>query len=103
MQTVLETLADNIQLIYRKALDADQSLAGLQQSGKGKFQNVFADDSGFSVQSKRFMPYVEELAKQVAGLNGASQQQMAEALPDLVKKIELMLKTLSRFQESLKD
>lgn len=103
MQSVLESLAENVQLIYRKAIDADQSLASLQQQGKGKFNNVFADEAGFSVSSKRFMPYVEELARDVTQLNGTSQQHLEQSLPEIVRKIELLLTTLERFQRSLKD
>ena len=103
MQHVLEKLAENMQLIYRKAIDADQSLAKLQQSGKGKFKNIFADDAGFGVQSKRFMPYVEELGKQIAQLDQADNQTVEQALPDIVRKMELLLVTLGNLQQSLRD
>ena len=102
MQTLLDKLTENMQLIYRKAIDADQALDKLQQSGKGKFANVFAADAGFDVQSKRFMPYVEEVGAQIAKLANAEQADMQQNLPVIVKKMELLLKTLSSFQASLK-
>lgn len=102
MQAVLDKLTQNMQLIYRKAIDADAALASLHQSGKGKFSNVFADDAGFTVSSKRFQPYVEELAKEVAQLAEADEEDFKTALPVIVKKMELLLITLSNFQQSLK-
>lgn len=102
MQNVLDKLAENMQLIYRKAIDADESLNKLQQSGKGKFNVIFSGDSGFSANSKRFMPYVEEVATQVSELAGADQQKLQATLPEIVKKMELLLTTLAQFQHSLK-
>jgi primosomal protein N'' len=102
MQTILDKLTENMQNIYRKALDADQSLSKLQQSGKGKYRNVFTDESGFNTKSKRFMPYVEELAGEIAPLAKAEKADIENALPSIVKKMELLLVTLANFQQSLK-
>lgn len=101
-QTIIEALNDNLRLIYRKAVDADAALQKLQSSGKGKFNTIFAEDAGFAANSKRFGPYVEELAGEVAGLVDASEAQFAQALPKLVKKIETMLTTLEQFKHSVK-
>ena len=103
MQVIFDKLTENMQLIYRKAIDADQSLNQLQQSGKGKFSHIFAEDTGFTANSKRFMPYVEELSNQIAELSQKDDQTIQNALPIVVKKIELLMKTLSQFQDSLKD
>lgn len=104
MQPIIDKLKENMQLIYRRALDADQALARLQQSGKGKFKHVFAQDAGFTVRSKRFSPYVEELGKQVVELESVQDKAAFEAkLAPIVKKMELMLLTLANFQQSLKD
>ena len=103
MQVIFDKLTENMQLIYRKAIDADQSLNQLQQSGKGKFSHIFTDGSGFTVRSKRFMPYVEELSNQIAELSQQDDEKIQAALPDVVKKIELLMVTLSQFQQSLKD
>lgn len=102
MQNLFDKLSENMQVIYRKAIDADQALDQLQATGKGKFNLIFAEDAGFAARSKRFAPYVEELGKQVAVLNDADETQLKSALPDVVRKMELMLKTLSHFQASLK-
>ncbi|ALS99841.1 hypothetical protein [Lacimicrobium alkaliphilum] len=104
MQPIIDKLKENMQLIYRRALDADNALARLQQSGKGKFKHVFADDAGFVVRSKRFSPYVEELGKQVVELESVQDKAEFETrLAPIVKKMELMLLTLANFQQSLKD
>lgn len=99
--TLFEKLTENMQVIYRKAIDADDSLAKLQQSGKGKFNHVFTEDAGFAVKSKRFMPYVKELAQQIADLDGISEQQLQSRLPEIVKKMEMLLTTLSQFKVTL--
>ncbi|GGD70252.1 hypothetical protein [Lacimicrobium alkaliphilum] len=104
MQPIIDKLKENMQLIYRRALDADNALARLQQSGKGKFKHVFAKDAGFTVSSKRFSPYVEELGREVVELESVQDQADFEArLVPVVKKMELMLLTLSNFRQSLKD
>ncbi|MEP4890324.1 MAG: hypothetical protein ABJV04_09885 [Aliiglaciecola sp.] len=101
LRPLFEKLTENMQLIYRKAIDADEALSKLQQSGKGKFNHIFAEDAGFGVQSKRFMPYVKELAAEVAELETAEQQKFENALPGIVKKMELLLSTLSQLKTTL--
>lgn len=104
MRPIIDKLKENMQLIYRRALDADNALARLQQSGKGKFKRVFAEDAGFVCVSKRFSPYVEELGKEVVELESVQDKAEFESkLVAVVKKMELMLLTLSNFQQSLKD
>ncbi|WP_109340814.1 hypothetical protein [Saliniradius amylolyticus] len=103
METLIEKIRENMQVIYRRALDADDKLAQLNKQGKGKFQQVFADDAGFEAKSKRFMPYVEELGKDVLALEQVEDQQQAEQqLAKVVSKMEQLFSTLSHFQESLK-
>ena len=48
MQNVLDKLKDNLQLVYRKAIDADNALNQLQQQGKGKFATMFSENSPFT-------------------------------------------------------
>ena len=100
MQTIIQTLSENVQVIYRKSIDADQVISRLQHDGKGKFSVVFAEDAGFITSSRLFKPYVEELANEVLGLEQKNQDALKEQLPNLVKKIELMLKTLNQFQKT---
>lgn len=102
MQNIIDKLKDNLQIIYRRGLDADKTLATLQQQGKGKFQYVFAEDAGFNVKSKRFQPYIEELAKDIIQLEQSDEKQQPNLLPNIVKKIELLFATLSQLQDSLK-
>lgn len=101
MHSLFEKLTENMQIIYRKAIDADQSLAQLQQSGKGKFNHIFSDDAGFTVQSKRFMPYVEELANDIAQLDSIEPPVLQQSLPAIVKKMEMLLSTLAQFKTTL--
>ncbi|MDF2177909.1 hypothetical protein P2G88_06560 [Aliiglaciecola sp. CAU 1673] len=102
--SILEKLKENTQVIYRKALDADQTLGRLHQAGQGKFVQIFPQDAGFSVTSKRFQPYVEELAKDIAELESLNEQGPFETkLAVVVQKMEQLFSTLSRFKESLRE
>jgi len=102
MNKIINALNENLRVIYRKAIDADTALNTLQSKGKGKFNTIFAEDAGFTTSSKRFVPYVEELAGEVAVLVNADEQTLNKNLPTIVKKIELMLSTLEQFKLSLK-
>ncbi|RDV28004.1 hypothetical protein DXV75_03275 [Alteromonas aestuariivivens] len=101
MQAIHTQLQETIQTLYRKALDADQSLDKLQQSQQGRFQAVFSEDSGFRTQSRRFSPYVQEIALDWQSLQKMSDTDAKQSLPALVKKIELMLTTLAQFKAAL--
>nr|WP_136250496.1 hypothetical protein [Ningiella ruwaisensis] len=106
MDKVISALNENLQLIYRKALDADAVLDSLQQSGKGKFQTIFSGDTPFHTRSKRFKDYIEEVAGDVAILQGKgdlSEQDKQQKLPLIVKKLELLITTLEQFKQSLKE
>ena len=100
MQQLLLKITENMQIIYRKAIDADAALDSLQQSGKAKFSVIFSEDSGFVTRSKRFVPYVEELAKDVTKLEKKNADIEAELII-LVKKMELMLLTLGKLKITL--
>ncbi|MCF2949072.1 hypothetical protein L0668_13200 [Paraglaciecola aquimarina] len=102
MQKIIQKLGENVQLIYRKAIDADQIISQLQNHGKGKFSAIFPAEAGFSANSKYFKPYVEELAKTVVELSEQPESDLKTELPDLVAKIELLLKTLSHFQQTVR-
>ncbi|MFC4700476.1 hypothetical protein ACFO4O_09925 [Glaciecola siphonariae] len=103
MKKVIHALNDNLQVVYRKAIDADTALDALSASGKGKFQTIFGDDTPFTSRSKRFSSYVEEVAGDVAHLQGESvtEQTINQALPTIVKKLELLLTTLEQFKKTL--
>lgn len=100
MQTIIQSLSENVQVIYRKAIDADQIISRLQHDGKGKFSAIFAKDAGFTTTSRLFKPYVEELANEVLALEQKNQDALKEDLPSIVAKIELLLKTLNQLQKT---
>ena len=103
MDSVISQLKENLQVLYRKAIDADSALSQLQSQGKGKFGSIFDKSSGFQVSSKQFKPYVEELAKDIDLLQEADEANMQQLLSKVVKKMESMFRTLAHFQDSLKD
>ncbi|MFQ3249219.1 MAG: topoisomerase IA-like protein [Glaciecola sp.] len=100
MQQVITKITENMQIIYRKAIDADTALDALQKSGKGKFSVIFTEDSGFETRSKRFGPYVDELAMDITKLQD-KETDVEKAIVSIVKKMELMLITLAKFKETL--
>jgi hypothetical protein len=102
MQNILQKLTENVQIIYRKSIDADAIISKLQGSGKGKFKTIFAADSGFTAQSNYFKPYVEELAQDVASLSELSEAQLKQSLPAVVKKIEHLYTTMTNFQNTVR-
>ncbi|SFC45320.1 prephenate dehydrogenase [Pseudoalteromonas denitrificans] len=65
MNPVIEQLNNNLQLLYRQALDADSQLDALQKSGHGKFSALFKQEAGFSFEAKRFKPYILDIAADV--------------------------------------
>lgn len=89
-----------MQIIYRKAIDADSALEKLQQSGKAKFSVIFTEDNGFTTKSKRFGPYVDELARDVTMLQ-SDDVNIESEVTTIVKKMELMLLTLAKFKVTL--
>ena len=100
MQQVLAKITENMQIIYRKAIDADSALDELQRSGKAKFSVIFTEDSGFNSRSKRFGPYVDELAKDVASLQ-IDDADIKDDIAIIVKKMELLLLTLGKLKVTL--
>ena len=102
MQTIHQQLQETMQTLYRKAVDADQILDNLQRDQKGKFAAVFAADSVFTTSSKRFGPYVEEIAADWQAVKQLSDEDAKQALVPLLKKIELALSTLQQFVSSVK-
>jgi primosomal protein N'' len=100
VEEVINKLKENLQIIYRKALDADKQLDTLNKDGKGKFTVIFGDDSEFSSRSKRFIPYVEELAIEITALE-SEKSNHTELLPRIVKKIQTLLVTLEKFKSTI--
>jgi hypothetical protein len=101
MNKIIAALNENLRVIYRKSVDADAALDALQGKGKGKFESIFVEGSGFTTRNKRFGPYVEELAGDVAPLADADQDTINQALPNIVPKMELILSTLAQFKKTL--
>jgi hypothetical protein len=89
-----------MQIIYRKAIDADSALDNLQRSGKAKFSVIFVEDSGFATRSKRFGPYVDELAKDITSLQ-IDDADIKDDIATVVKKMELLLLTIGKLKVTL--
>lgn len=98
---LFEALQENIRQIYRKSVDADNSLDQLRKQDKGKFTTIFNKEQGFSTESNRFQPYAEELGRDLLALqNDTSAENLQTELPKLVKKIEIYLQMLTVFKSN---
>ncbi len=107
MQKVIKQIQANLQIIYRKAVDADALLATYQQQGKGQYVAIFAEDAPFSVKAKTFEPYVAETCELLDELSGmqdgyADKEALTKKLQTIVKQIESLITTLDGFKHSLK-
>ncbi|GLS82406.1 prephenate dehydrogenase [Paraferrimonas haliotis] len=98
---VLAQLRSSLQTAYRQAHDADKTLDQLSQNGHAKFEHIFKSDQGFTTESKRFMPYLEEIVSQYDRL----EQQPTldnQKLQWVVTQLGLLLQTLAQLKQNLK-
>ncbi len=98
---VFEQIQQNIQLVYRQAIDADQRLDSFKQAGHAKHKAVFTKDKGFVVQSNRFKPYAAELAEEFDDLK-KQEQPDNQAIAELVARLGVLLQTLRLFKQKAK-
>lgn len=102
MDAVIEKLNENLQVLYRKAIDADKALEQLTGQGKAKHSSVFPKEAGFNTSSNRFAPYVAELTDDIAQLSRileeAGESQFNSSLSAAVKKMESLFVTLAQFK-----
>ncbi|XOV79711.1 MAG: hypothetical protein ACFHVJ_01850 [Aestuariibacter sp.] len=101
MDSIIEKLNENLQVIYRKGIDADRALDLLKSQGKGKHQAIFPEDSGFVTQSERFMPYIEELSNNIQELDHIPEKDKEQSLALIVRKMETLFTTLANLQQVL--
>lgn len=101
MESITSKLQENLQVLYRKAIDADRALDILQSQGQAKHKTIFPDDAGFKISSTRFVPYLEELALEVKSIDTTPQESQEELLASVVKKMEVLFVTLANLQSTL--
>ncbi len=95
---LLGHLKDSLKQAYQKALDADTRLDGLARENLAQFDAVLTKDAGFTVEAKRFKPYVEELAGDIAALENAGDQEFVSGLQKSTQKLQVLLQTLTRLK-----
>ncbi|WP_028775018.1 hypothetical protein [Shewanella waksmanii] len=98
---VIEQLKQNLQTAYRQAIDADAKLDELKKVGHGKFASIFGKQQGFSTESNRFGPYVQELAQQLTEIS-ADNANINEQIEQFVPKLAVLLQTLQAFKNQAK-
>ena len=102
MDAVIAKLNENLQVLFRKALDADKALDELKGLGKGKHSAIFPKEVGFTASSDRFSPYIAELSDDISSLNELAEKQKKEELnlllSTVVRKMESIFVTLAQFE-----
>ncbi|MCL1141174.1 prephenate dehydrogenase [Shewanella gaetbuli] len=98
---VIQQLKENLQVAYRQAIDSDNRLDELQKAGHGKFVAIFNKEQGFTQNSNRFLPYVQELATEFETIQ-ESIHTSPETLEAFVKKLGVLLQTLQTFKQQSK-
>ena len=97
-QNINQQLIENISIILKKSLSADETLAKLREAKQASFDNIFKKDAGFKCSANTFQPYVEEVADDLVLWQ---QTQAKETLVLLVKKIEQLFTVLASFEQSV--
>ncbi|WP_017443691.1 hypothetical protein [Gayadomonas joobiniege] len=101
MQNLVESIRENLAQAHRRALDCDAYLDALKEQGHGQFSCIFKE--GFNVQADRFMPYVEDVAKDFYEVTQLRQAQLEnldqQKLSSIVARLELIFTTQAQFLE----
>lgn len=93
MNTILSHLENNMQEIYRKAVDADSYINQLKKQGMAKFASVFPNQSLFNCSGSAFMPYVSELSEDIEQFKQTPNDESQLTL--ILKKMEQLHKVLA--------
>lgn len=99
MKNILPHLDQNLQEIYRQAIDVDNQIGQLKQQGMAKFASVFPTKNLFNCNDKIVMPYVEELAEDIVMFRASQDQNL---LNTILKKMEMLHKVLGAFKNLTK-
>lgn len=97
MEQIIKHIDQNMQDIYRKAVDADEKLNNLKKQGMAKFSSIFEQQDLFACQQNQFMPYVVELADDICTFKENQQDQALLIL--ITKKLEQLHKILLAFKQ----
>ncbi|MBU2968827.1 MULTISPECIES: hypothetical protein [unclassified Pseudoalteromonas] len=95
MNPVIEQLNNNLKVLYRQALDADNQLDTLQKNGHAKFSALLKDPA-FSFDAKRFKPYILDIASAVETLSKQDDLDTA-LLESTVVKLQKIHQLLANF------
>ncbi len=96
-EAVIEKLTDTLKAFYPLAQRADEELEMLKKESKGQFSAIFQKDSPFSVEADRFLPYMIEVANDLATMMKVDDNNYADHLKKLMRKIQLMHQVLHKF------
>lgn len=104
MENLINSLEDNLKELYRKAVDADNSINELKKQGHGKFAAIFPEQTLFDLKADKFMPYLEQTAEQILKLRDSKVplEQNQQEIEAIVKKLHLLHTTLAEFKAALK-
>lgn len=98
-QLIHQRIEDTLKDMLPIAQQADEILHALQLGNKSRYSAIFPKHSLFTVQSKMFLPYLEELDGDFKGLPSVGDAAFESLLTSLMKKIQVMFQLLASFHE----
>ncbi|MTI12775.1 prephenate dehydrogenase [Sansalvadorimonas verongulae] len=101
-EAVVNKITDSLKALYPLAQSADEQLDMLKKQNKGKFSAIFLKGSPFTAESDRFLPYMVEVAHELAELAKVDDKLYVKHLNQLMHKVQLMHEVLTKFH-SIKD
>lgn len=100
-QQIAEHLKNNLKDLYRQALDADKRLEAIAKEGLGHHDAILRANEGFRCESKRFMPYLQEIGDDIERLAELSKSEFEANVPMVVKKLQTLNTTLANFKRAM--
>lgn len=101
-QQISQHLKNNLKDLYRQALDADERLDAVTKEGLGHHDAVLQANQGFRCDSKRFMPYLQEVSEDVEALANLAEGEFEAGVQNVVKKLQTLHTTLAKFKQAMK-
>ena len=98
-QLIHQRIEDTLKDMLPIAQQADEILVGLQVDKQARYSAIFPKHGLFTVQSRLFLPYLEELDTDFKALPEQTDPAFQPLLTSLMKKIQVMFQLLGSFHE----
>ena len=94
-----QRIEDALKHMVPFSIQADEVLDDLSKDKKANFSAIFPKHSLFKTESRRFLPYMEEIDQDLKLLPDIQDSAFEPLLTDLMKKLETMQQVLNSFHE----